>query len=101
MGPVRCVVAAVGWRTPLGSLTATVTYETELLEPRPIHVARTPGDRVFRHLAAAAGITTFVLLTLIGVFLLVRAMPALKGSGLSFFTEFAWKDDPSAPVFGI
>ncbi len=69
--------------------------------PRPIKVARTAGDRLFRRLATGAGISAFVIMGLIGLFLFVRAVPAVRESGLSFLTEFEWRDTPQNPVFGI
>lgn len=69
--------------------------------PRPINVARTTGDRIFRRLATGAGISAFVIMGLIGLFLLLRAVPAVRHAGLSFLTEFEWRDTPVDPVFGI
>jgi phosphate transport system permease protein len=69
--------------------------------PREISVVRTPGDRFYRRLAKSAGGATFVLLGLIGLFLLLQAWPALKDQGLSFFTRFEWAPPPKGTVYGI
>jgi phosphate transport system permease protein len=59
------------------------------------------GDRIFRRLAYAAGATAFVLLALIGIFLLIQSLPALREAGFSFLTETQWRPDVAEPVFGI
>ena len=68
---------------------------------RTIRVARTRGDRLFRRMATGAGLAAFGIMGLIGLFLLIRALPALRHSGLSFLTEFEWRDVAENPVFGI
>lgn len=40
-------------------------------------------------------------MTLIGLFLLIRAWPALKEAGPSFLTTMVWRPDTSQPEFGI
>lgn len=62
--------------------------------------SRTAGDRVFRGLATAGGVTTFVLMGLIGGFLLVEGYQALRIAGWSFFTETNWLPDQGG-AFGI
>lgn len=54
--------------------------------PRQIILNRTRGDRVFRAMCLAAGMTTLVLLALIGIFLLIRSREALQVGGWKFFT---------------
>jgi phosphate transport system permease protein len=46
-----------------------------------------------------AGFSTFVIMALIGTFLVLRAMPALQKVGLSFFTETEWQ--PQVGKLGI
>jgi phosphate transport system permease protein len=65
--------------------------------PRSITLNRTRGDRVFRALCLAAGMVTLVVLAMIGLFLTVRSMPALRAGGLHFFTE---QKLPPVPVAG-
>jgi phosphate transport system permease protein len=67
--------------------------------PIDIAVHRDLADRVYRGIATAAAITTFVLMALIGGFLLIRGWDALRVAGWGFFTEQAW--EPDAGRFGI
>ncbi|MFV0496530.1 phosphate ABC transporter permease subunit PstC [Mycobacterium sp.] len=60
------------------------------------------ADRLFKSLAAAAGSTVVVAIALIAVFLLVRAVPALRANTVNFFTSAqfdTYRDDRLA--FGI
>jgi phosphate transport system permease protein len=65
--------------------TASVP-DTQSESPRAFQLNRRPSDRLFRALALAAGMTTLVILFLIGLFLLLRALPAFKAAGFGFFT---------------
>jgi phosphate transport system permease protein len=65
--------------------------------PRVVALNRTRADQVFRALCLAAGMTTLVVLTLIGLFLFSRARPALQAGGLHFFTT---QDLPPVVVAG-
>lgn len=56
---------------------------------RPADVA-SGGDRVFLGITRAAGLSTFLLMALIGWFLLKGGWPILREEGLAFFTGFAW-----------
>lgn len=81
---------------------ATEVYDLD--RPRPINIARTRGDRLFRRAAQGAGITAFLIMGLIGLFLFLRAWPALSEAKLSFLTELVWQPDviaPAEPRFGI
>jgi phosphate transport system permease protein len=55
-------------------------------EPRTFSLNRTTADRVFRSLCFAAAMSTLVVLVLIGSFLLLRSMDALRAGGWRFFT---------------
>jgi phosphate transport system permease protein len=71
--------------------------EVEQRAPAPrreISSPRTRGDRIFRALAKASGFGTFVLLVLIGLFLAIKAWPALKYAGVHFFTTTEWTFNP-------
>jgi phosphate transport system permease protein len=57
------------------------------------------GDRVFIAISKAAGFSTFVIMALIGGFLLKGAWPVLSEQGLSFFTDYQW--NAAADDFGI
>jgi phosphate transport system permease protein len=70
-------------------------------QPRVVTISRTRGDAVFRRIAFGAGGSTFVIMALIGTFLLVRAAPAFHLAGFKFFTEQLWRPDETHPVFGI
>jgi phosphate transport system permease protein len=69
-------------------------------EPRiEFRVERPRGDRVYRGVVRGAGISTLVIMALIGIFLLVQGLPALKEAKLDFLTENRWLPDEG--VFGI
>ena len=59
------------------------------------------GDRVFAGLSQGAGVALLVVLAAIGVFLVVRAVPALRANEGSFLTDVAWDPNARPPVFGI
>lgn len=67
--------------------------------PRSIHARRGVADRIYRRLATGAGLLTFVILFLIGLFLFLRALPTFQLVGLRFFTTTEWQ--LSANRFGI
>ena len=69
--------------------------------PREVVVNRPRIDRLYRIGARLAGVVAFVLMGLIGLFLLLRAWPALSEAGFSFFTTFEWNPDATTPKFGI
>ncbi|HJQ44977.1 MAG TPA: phosphate ABC transporter permease subunit PstC [Amycolatopsis sp.] len=61
-----------------------------------------PGDRIFKNLTTGAGIFVVALIALIGVFLLVQAIPALRADKVSFLTSRVWStSDPNNLSFGI
>jgi phosphate transport system permease protein len=64
-------------------------------------MVRTHGDRIFRAIATVGGLSTFVILVLIGTFLLLKAWPAFKYMGARFFTEFQWNPTQTGGVFGV
>jgi phosphate transport system permease protein len=60
------------------------------------------GDRVFKNLATGAGVLVVSLIGLIGLFLLVQAIPALKADQVNFLTSREWSTgDPANFRFGI
>ena len=64
--------------------------------------AQRRGDRLFRLLAAAAGTTIIVAILLIALFLLIRAVPALRANHANFFTSAEFRTtDPKNLAFGI
>ncbi|WP_042455615.1 phosphate ABC transporter permease subunit PstC [Streptacidiphilus jiangxiensis] len=59
--------------------------------PRRIVAPVTPADRLFRSGLRAAGMSVFVIMGLVALFLLLRGLQALRVAGGSFFTQTAWK----------
>ena len=59
--------------------------------PRVIAARRSRADRIYRGAAKSAGLGTFVVMGMIGIFLAVQAWPALEVAGWSFFTEQKWQ----------
>src|ERR1700744_3980639 len=56
--------------------------------PKPTDGRKTRrADRLFKSLAAAAGLTIVIAIALIAIFLLVRAVPALRANHANFFTS--------------
>lgn len=60
-----------------------------------------PGDRVFRTVVLVAAGVILLLLVAIAVFLLAKALPAIKADSVSFLTEKQWFPDNDPPVWGI
>lgn len=69
--------------------------------PRVIQQSRGVADQLYRGLATGAGLLTLVLLCLIGLFLILRAAPALALTGLRFLTTTKWQPDGLTHEFGI
>jgi phosphate transport system permease protein len=59
------------------------------------------GDRLFGGAATVSGIIVIALVTLIAVFLIVQAVPALMNNSASFFTSRVWAPGGEQPAFGI
>ncbi|MBV8965485.1 MAG: phosphate ABC transporter permease subunit PstC, partial [Mycobacteriaceae bacterium] len=60
------------------------------------------GDRIFKGIAIAAGLTIVIAIALIAIFLLIKAVPSLRANHANFFTE--WKfdtNDANNLFFGI
>ncbi|GII58884.1 phosphate transport system permease protein [Planotetraspora thailandica] len=62
---------------------------------------RSRGDGPFRFLSTASGIVLLVIMAAIGVFLVVKAIPALQANTSHFLTELTWNPNATQPVFGI
>ncbi|MFJ9516723.1 phosphate ABC transporter permease subunit PstC [Kitasatospora sp. NPDC101801] len=81
-------------------MTATLPAPADLEDrPRRISAPVSRGDRVFRILLTAAGLSVFLIMGLIAFFLLLRGGQALRVTGWSFFTEQRW--NTAAYQFGI
>jgi phosphate transport system permease protein len=59
------------------------------------------GDRVFGGAATASGLVVIAVVTLIAVFLVVQAVPALRNNSENFFTSRVWAPGGEQPGFGI
>ena len=67
--------------------------------PRPILPSLGIADQLYRRIVTGAGFLTLVILVLIGLFLVLKALPTFRLMGLSFFTTSVWK--PALHQFGI
>ena len=63
--------------------------------------ATRPGDRVFRGAAFTAGAIVLVVMAAIAVFLVYRAVPALRDNTANFLTFQQWFPDNVPSTFGI
>jgi phosphate transport system permease protein len=68
---------------------------------RRILPSRGRADRAYRRLATGAGLFTLLILVLIGLFLVLRALPAFRQMGLAFLTTTVWQPDGTRHQFGI
>ena len=59
------------------------------------------GDRVFTLVTTGAGIFVLVLIVSIGLFLLQKAVPAVRADTTSFLTTKIWSPDNSPSIFGV
>src|SRR4051794_19299947 len=59
------------------------------------------GDRLFAGAARGAGLLVIAIVTLVGVFLLSQAVPALAKNHASFLTSRVWDVDGPVLRFGI
>jgi phosphate transport system permease protein len=72
-----------------------------LERPRAISRGRSGADRAYRGVATGAGLLTLVILFLIGLFLLIRSLPAFRLMGWAFFTTSTWEPDGIKHQFGV
>jgi len=59
------------------------------------------GDRVFLGLSVGAGVALLGIIVAIALFLVLRAIPALRDNAGSFLTDTGWDPNNTPPVFGI
>jgi len=64
------------------------------LKSRPVG-----ADQVFRSVSVGSGVVVLAIMTMVGLFLAIRASEALRVSGTGFVTEHAW--EPDGGQFGI
>jgi phosphate transport system permease protein len=62
---------------------------------------RWSAESVFRSLSTSSGLAVLVIIVAIGVFLVSRAIPALRADHANFFTFNNWFTNQSPPMFGI
>ncbi len=60
-----------------------------------------PGDRIFKGVAVGAGVFVVAMIALIGVFLLIQAIPSLTENKANFLFSRAWNADPADLAFGV
>jgi len=72
------------------------------LDVRVIDVSRgRRGDGIFRAVTTASGVLILAVMASIGLFLLWRAIPAVRVDTASFFTTSVWLPDHTPATFGI
>ena len=59
------------------------------------------GDRLFGGAATVSGVLVIVLVSLIAIFLIVQAVPALMDNSANFFTSRVWAPGGEQPAVGI
>jgi phosphate transport system permease protein len=69
--------------------------------PRAVTDVPTRLDRVFASTTAASGLLVLALLTLVGVFLLIRSRDAFELMGTRFLTTEQWRTDVDPPSIGV
>ena len=76
---------------------------TSEVAPSPLKLAnkRSSEDRLFRGVTRGAGLATFVILALIGIFLFIEALPAFRSQGWRFLTNTGWQTTGAHPQFGV
>lgn len=86
----------------------SATLENPTVPPAPVRqplrivVRRSRSDRAYRAVAWAAGLTTFVILVLIGFFLFWNSRLAFQVMGVwRFLTTTAWVPNGAHPHFGV
>ncbi len=71
------------------------------VRPQPDRATGRVGDILFGGAARGAGAAVVAIVTLIGVFLLWQALPALRNNSASFLTSRQWSLDGAKPSFGV
>ena len=73
--------------------------ETAADTPRTLETTVDRPDAAFRWVARTGGTIVVTVMTLVGLFLLIRGFEAIQAAGPNFITEQAW--DPNSGTFGI
>jgi len=64
--------------------------QLEIPVPRELHNKPRVSDRIFRSTVTGVSLISVIVLTLIGLFLLLKGYAAFKSEGFSFLTGFSW-----------
>ena len=83
----------------LTTLPAMVDVASDAPVARPLVARNGRGDRVFRAMTSLSGLAVLSIMGAVGLFLAIKATPAFRRSGLSFFTSAEWQ--PDRGKFGI
>jgi len=67
----------------------------------PAKVITRPGDRIFKALTVGSGVFVVVMIALIGIFLLIQAIPSLTENKANFLFSRDWSADPADLAFGV
>ncbi len=81
-----------------------MTAPTEAIEPIASHIGgetRGRGDRVFFAMTGVAGAVMVATIIAIGLFLVIQALPSLRGDSTSFITTKEFLPEADPPRFGI
>jgi phosphate transport system permease protein len=70
-------------------------------QPRPVDDIPARADRLFAVTTTGAGLSVLVLLTLVGLFLLLRSDDAFRLMGGRFFTTSEWRTDTTPVRIGV
>jgi phosphate transport system permease protein len=64
--------------------------------------SRFGADTVFRWFTTGSGATVLIIIVAIAIFLIAKAVPAIRADKANFLTDFTWfPDDPANPRFGV
>src|SRR3954454_9236686 len=83
-----------------GGEVAAVTPGADVASLRGRRASRR-GDMIFRSVTSLSGLLVFALLAAIAVFLVVKALPALRHDTVSFWTSKIWAGVDTTHAFGI
>ena len=86
---------------PIVTLVESPPSEPAPDQPRALKPVPGRADRLYRRIAAGAGVITFALMGMIAAFLWIEGSPAFRRMGLSFFTTQVWRPDAEKPQFGV
>lgn len=88
--------------TTTESPTAASAFTAQSLErARSVSDPPTRIDRAFAAATSTAGLTVFLLMVLIGAFLVLRSRLALESQGASFLTRSEWNTTGKPPSIGV